>query len=76
MNKLTKIDEKQLSEVLAEWFNQNQVNFISNKDFWRRNEVGKTIKKQLKLINKWKNGRRGKAIKGQWTKPNPTKDDW
>ncbi len=74
MIELTKLDENKLAEAIDQWFNQNQLNFFTNKNFWRQNKVAKTIKTKLKSINKWKNGRRGKAIKGQWTQKNSAPD--
>jgi hypothetical protein len=73
---INKINEKELSEVLNQWFNQNQLKIIGDKGFWRKNPVAKIIKTKLKSNKRWKDRARGKAVKGQWTKPNPAKDDW
>lgn len=66
----TKLDENKLADGLEKWFNNNQVKFITDKNFWARNPVGKMLKSKLKSLKKWKNGPRGKHIKGQWTKAN------
>jgi hypothetical protein len=71
MLELTKLDEIKLADAIDQWFNQNQINFFTNKNFWVRNPVAAVIKRQLKSKKKWKNGRRGKAIPGQWTQKNP-----
>ena len=77
MQDLTRIDERKLAEALTQWFNQNHATFILNKNFWNRNPVAFLIKTRLKSMKKWKNGRRGKAIPGQWTQKNPeSNSDW
>ncbi len=74
MNKLNKLDEIALAVALEEWFNNNQINFFVKKNLWARNPVAKIIKSKLKQLKKWKNGKRGKAVKGQWTQANPIKE--
>lgn len=75
-NNYTKLDEKELAGAFEKWFNNNQIKFIQDKNFWARNPVGRVLKSKLKSLKKWKNGLRGKHIKGEWNQSNPPELDF
>lgn len=52
--------DKELSNSIQKWFDRNK----DNPNKWNNNLTGKIIKKNLQLINNWKNAPRGNARKG------------
>ena len=55
---MKQIPDKYLSELIFEWFKEND----SNKDKWSKTYTGKTIKKELIRLNNWKCRPRGRAF--------------
>ena len=47
------MNETYLAAMLRDWFKQNETNDYK----WCRNEVGKVIKKEMKLLGNWRRGK-------------------
>jgi hypothetical protein len=75
-----KLNNKQISEIIQEWFDRNNKSIEADKEnkrthFWNKDIIAKTIKNNLKLAGHWKN-------KAKWHPPKDVKptfksgDDW
>lgn len=72
------MNDKKLSEALAQWFKLNG----GNPNIWNKTYTGKLLKNELDALGNWKNARRGNPSKGarvkrenQFRRENPDCDE-
>lgn len=59
-NNKINISEEELSELIKDWF----AKYRNDPNKWNRNVVGITIKRELSILDNWKNAKRGNPYKG------------
>jgi len=54
MDKILKIDEKELAKYLEVWFKEQIKENTDKPNFWNRNPVAKVIKNYLQIDRRWR----------------------
>ena len=58
------LNDSRVSEVIEEWFKENEDNILNNKSFWSVNKLAKVIKTNLIKHGKWIDKPRGNPKAG------------